>query len=119
MLVPLALADSQYISRGFENWRVGLFVCGICHHEQNIDYRFGNEAGDGSRTNVLDSKGAISQQSADTLSFTSKLPWPFRIVVHQLYRPVEHGGFTYSDTPQVLFGMRLRRNFLRVSHPAT
>jgi len=36
MLVPVRLADSQYISDGCESWRVGLLVCGIRHHEQDI-----------------------------------------------------------------------------------
>jgi hypothetical protein len=110
MLVPVRLTDSQYISCGCESWRVGLLVCGIRHNEQDIDYRLGNETWDESRTDVLDPKRLVSQHSANTLSFTSEVPWPFQIVMDQLNWPVQHGGLAYTGAPDLLF----RKGYLRV-----
>jgi hypothetical protein len=60
VFVEFRLPHAQLIAGGHHELKVGFFIRGVRDDDQDVDDRFGRQAGDGCRSDVFDSLGHVA-----------------------------------------------------------
>ena len=58
--MPVWLADADGVAGGFEGGDIAGFVARIGNDDEDVDNRFGEEAGDGGGADVFEDEGAVA-----------------------------------------------------------
>ena len=116
MLEPVRLPDPKDVPGRLHVRHVGRFVGGVGDFEDHVDDGFGREPRDGRRSRVLEEADPIAKDPPDADVLAGKEPWPLRVVVHELDRPVEDDQIADRGCPHLRFAGRRTLGLRGVGH---